>query len=295
MMLLDKLYIGEGAAAADDAGAGAGAAGGGAAEQLPDWATAIQDENLRNEVWSKVKDRWTGYDDLDKFKKENEPNLARFKEYDEFYNKRYLPFAQQLAPYEQDLVKLLAGQAKIVANDAAAAAVTSGNANADPFAGYDALTPREQAQKMAEILHGQYISPGVKGLQDQMTQTISAKETQFNNYLRLLTTGIMEKFANPDYDFAAHMQEAMNFSTGNFDPLAVAKERVTQPALIKKQIEEAYNRGRKDAALEQTNKLQAPGVGGAGVVPIFKQKAVAKVDVERAAREKAAAGGIPWV
>ena len=135
----------------------------------------------------------------------------------------------------------------------------------NPFEGYELLTPEQQAQVVADQAAARAEAKALELINKRWTEA-TGRLNDTDQRFALLSRAMTERLQNPDLDLNKLWDAARQLATGDQNQLfELAVDRVTAPARVQKQIEQAVAAEKAKWEQEQKNRDQAALVGsGAG-------------------------------
>lgn len=150
----------------------------------------------------------------------------------------------------------------------------------NPYEGYELMQPAEQFAKFRESYTNelaQAFNQRLGQMQNQFNTQLQQKEQWYQQYLSnhfsLLRRALEQKFADPNFNIDAVMEQAAKAIAGQMDPIDLGKQLLsaatfdTQSEKIRK---DAYEMGKKDAETAATNKSMETVTPGSAAAPAFK-------------------------
>lgn len=276
----------------------------------PKWLSFITDEAQKKEAREgylkdadyrqktmKLADERRGWDG------EKAAYEQKTKAWQDWFDQKYQPWVENIKPYLSQIEQMQRGQQSQNGNQQ-----QTQQDVAAQFANWDLLPPEQKAMQLAQYVNQQHVAPSQQQFAQQVLQTISAnlaeREKYYQNYLNLQTDALLKKVADPSFDVAAYMQNALKIQQGQIDPMKMAYTMTTADGDLKKVQDEWYKKGEENERLKAANQNQTPGVTGNGALSSFLQQRQQSNNptgsngakgVEAVVRGVAAQAGIPWI
>ena len=280
----------------------------GQAADEPKWLSFITDEAAKKEARegylkdADYRQKTTKLaDDRRGWESEKAGYEQKNRAWQEWFDQKYQPWVESIKPYLPYIEQMQRGQQP---QDGSQQQGQPGAQDAaTQFANWDLLPPEQKALQLAQYVHQRHVAPSQQQFAQQVIQTISAnlaeREKYYQNYLNLQTDALLKKVADPNFDVAAYMQNALKIQQGQIDPMKMAYTMTTAAADQQKIQDEWFKKGKEEAKLELQNQNQVPGVTGSGALSSFLQQRQQsngnQNGVEATVRKVAAQAGIPWV
>ena len=122
------------------------------------------------------------------------------------------------------------------------------------------IDPREQEQWIKDHVQGQ-VTPVQEQMRGGFQQMMQVGQDYINRYMDLALRAIQAKFENPKLDLGQYLQEAVNYASGQYDPMDLARQRLTnRPEEIEAQVR-ADERKRVMAEMQNQNMTTFVGAG----------------------------------
>ncbi|KKL89050.1 hypothetical protein LCGC14_1918580 [marine sediment metagenome] len=274
----------------------------------PKWLGMITDETARGEAkkaYMLQEDYTKKTTALSDEKKGWETERTKYqdieKQYDTiqaWYQKDYLPFHARITPKWKEVDAYLKGEAALPVNGAPTAPANP----QDPFDGYDLLSGTEQANKMAEHLKTTYFNPKLQEITQQRDQFYAQKEQGWAGFVQrynainndAIQIALKEHKEGRDFPIQQYVEEQLKIYNGQVDAPALAFQKVTGDHRQKDMEKQWYDAGVKDAEQKALNTQQNPGALLNSTVPIFKQPAKTRDEINSIVQKVAQDKGIPW-
>jgi len=202
----------------------------GAAPPTEDWQKKYADLEARHKQY----ERFGKPEQIDEFVKQAQTNKAQL-------DKIYTDFQEGRLTYAQAKAKAENVQAQV-----------------DPFEGYDALEPREQAQRLMGVLKREF-EDFSKAELAKIQQQVATQSANLSTQMKLAWKLMQTARANPDVsidDIIAESTAAAGYSPEQIIDLIV--DRKSEPKRIQQKIDEAVAKAKADWQREQDNKKVPP-------------------------------------
>jgi hypothetical protein len=266
--------------------------------QEPEWFQTVPEQH-REEAkkgWMMESDYRKKTSELSEQRKGWESEKQKLEEqnkvFNDWYQKEYLPFYTRLQNNWDKVSQVLNGQAMPQNN--AAQQNLSQNQQSDVFQDYEVLPPAEQAKRLAEYVNNQYVSRALTSQEQKLGQAVAGYVNYFQNYLNILTDAFSRKVNDPGFDIPKAMQKALEYKSGNFNPLDMVYNEMTADSRQKKMEEEWIKKGKEEALLELQNQQQSTGAIQQSYVPVFKQKPMTRDQIAERQRDMSVKKGYGW-
>jgi len=215
----------------------------------------------------------------------------RVDEYNSFAQ-QYQPFYQRLQANWDRIGPILEGREQVQQQDFQMRRGEAGKYEYDQRALEVAEQGVWDAVGQTHLQH--LVLPLLQAQEQRLNQALAQREQYYANYLNILTDAFERGRRDPNLDLPEYMRKAISIQYGKENPLELAYSAVTSERTRRQIEEDAYARGKQDAALELQNTQHASGALQSQSIPIFRQKPMSRDQVSEAARQKAIDKGLSW-